>query len=390
MNSTGTDTGSNTDTDGYADTKAWLDVNIQQDHPLSLNASFQCAPGELLALVGPSGSGKSTILRTIAGLHRASHTAITCANTVWDDSTNEFHLSPQQRKTGLVFQEYALFPHKSALQNVMLAASGTAIEKQQLAQELFALTNMRGLEHRSPATLSGGQKQRVAIARALARQPHALLLDEPFSAVDQQTRRKLYRELATLRQSLEIPIVLVTHDLTEVQLLADSLCLVHHGVSLQQGKVADVISQPQSREIARLLGHQNLFSVTVEKTQQHCTVYRLGKLPPISGPLLDNIRAGDKASLLFAPSAIHICHPVNHQNTQTNATAKEQFAVTLKGEIQESVMLGDELLIRLHLDDVTKSLRFKIPVHDAQTYGISQGQRLDVGIKPYGIHAMPA
>lgn len=373
-----------------SDSTSQLNVQIQQQQPFSLNASFQCAPGELLALVGPSGSGKSTILRTIAGLHRATHSNIKCADDLWDDSTHDFHLSPQQRNIGLVFQEYALFPHKSALENVLLATSGSKKAKHELARELFARTNMSGLEHRKPDTLSGGQKQRVAIARALARQPRALLLDEPFSAVDQQTRRRLYRELAALRQSLEIPIVLVTHDLTEVQLLADTLCLIHRGVSLQQGAVADVISRPQSREIARLLGHQNLFSVAVEQTHHESTVYRLGNLPPIAGPVLDNVRSGDNASLLIAPSAIHISYSDDNQQPGSSAVRQEEFAVTLKGDIQESVMLGDELLIRLHLDDVPKSLRFKLPLHEAKKYGIRQGQRLEVGIRAYGIHAMIA
>lgn len=375
-----------------ADSTPCLNVHIQQQQPLSLNVSFQCAPGELLALVGPSGSGKSTILRTIAGLHRATQSTIECASELWDDSATGVHLTAQRRNIGLVFQEYALFPHKSALENVLLATGGSKKARQTLARELFARTNMTGLEHRKPNTLSGGQKQRVAIARALARQPRALLLDEPFSAVDQQTRRKLYRELATLRQNLEIPIILVTHDLTEVQLLADSLCLVHHGVSLQHGAVADVISRPESREIARLLGHQNLFSATVEQVHLDYTMYRLGTLPPIEGPSLDEIKIGDNVSLLIAPSAIQIIDSaIDSDDNQPIAvidSRQEGRCVTLRGAVQESVLLGDELLIRLHLDDVPKSLRFKMPLHEAKKRHIYQGQRLDVMIEHHGIHVM--
>lgn len=366
-----------------------LTVHIQQHQPISLNTSFQCRPGELLALVGPSGSGKSTILRTIAGLHRATHTSIKCAGETWEDSACSIHCKPQQRNIGFVFQEYALFPHKSAIENVLLATSGKSkTDKINSAKALLARTNMTGLENRSPDTLSGGQKQRVAIARALARQPRAILLDEPFSAVDQQTRRKLYRELATLRRTLEIPIVLVTHDLTEVQLLADSLCLIHRGISLQQGAVADVISRPHSREIARLLGHQNLFSVTVVHTDQYSTILSLGNLPHINVPLVAGIKAGDKASLLITPTAIQVIPHHGNSVMSPETEQPEEFAFSLNGVIQESVMLGDELLIRLHLDDVPKSLRFKLPLHEAREKHIVQGQRLNVGIRRHGIHTM--
>ncbi|MFK7994690.1 MAG: ABC transporter ATP-binding protein [Granulosicoccus sp.] len=365
-----------------------LEVRIRQRHPINIDTTLNCAPGELLALVGPSGSGKSTVLRNIAGLNRTESAYIRCGQEVWDDSQAGRHVKTQRRKVGLVFQEYALFPHKSALDNVMLATPGRSeAQRRKKATALLERTNMTGLENRMPATLSGGQKQRVAIARALAREPRVLLLDEPFSAVDQQTRRKLYRELAALRQSLDLPIVLVTHDLTEVQLLADSVCLMHRGSSLQQGPVTSVINRPGSRAIARLVGHQNLFNATIVAHEKEQTVYRLGAIASIRGPHLSGSSIGDQVSLLIAPSAIRI-ESRTVENTAGSAIDENGKSVTLAGTVHESVVLGDELSIRLHLDHVPKSLRFKIPVHTALENNIGQGCKLNVSVQHQGVHAM--
>jgi len=364
-----------------------LEVAVRQQNPIGIDAKLSCAPGELLALVGPSGSGKSTVLRSIAGLNRAETAYIRGGGDVWEDSRSGLYIKAQQRKVGLVFQEYALFPHKSALDNVMLATPGHSREARTLkAAALLERTNMTGLEQRMPASLSGGQKQRVAIARALAREPRVLLLDEPFSAVDQQTRRKLYRELAALRQSLDLPIVLVTHDLTEVQLLADSLCLMHRGSSLQQGPVSNVINRPRSRAIARLVGHQNLFNATIVASEKDHTLYRLGEAAPVKGPLQTGASAGDKVSLLIAPSAIRI-ETMNVSDNENHRVIDGESS-TLNGTVNESVILGDELFIRLHLEHVPKSLRFKIPLHIALENTIGPGSRLKVSVQQQGIHAM--
>lgn len=364
-----------------------LYVEIRQHNPINISAKLHCSPSELLALVGPSGSGKSTVLRTIAGLNRAECAFISCGGEIWDNSTSGVHVKTQKRKAGLVFQEYALFPHKSALDNVMLATPGRSREQRRIkALALLERTNMTGLEKRMPSTLSGGQKQRVAIARALAREPRVLLLDEPFSAVDQQTRRKLYRELAALRQSLDLPIVLVTHDLTEVQLLADSLCLMHRGSSLAQGPVADVINRPFSRAIARLVGHQNLFNATVVSNERDYALYSLGEIAPFKGPPIPDARVGDDVSLLISPSAINMepPAPASKNNTFDNEGDNSRLA----GTVNEAVILGDELSIRLHLERVPKSLRFKIPLHDAVNKSIGVGSRLTVSVQHHGIHAM--
>ena len=238
-----------------------LHVRLNQQRPIPLDAVLDCGPGEMLALVGPSGAGKSTVLRCIAGLHSPQGGRITCNGAVWYDGAGGVNFPAWRRSAGMVFQSYALFPHMTAEGNVKAALGHLpAPERSARAQALLRQVNLSGLERRYPAELSGGQQQRVAVARALAREPAVLLLDEPFSAVDRSTRQKLYRELAELRKELRIPVLLVTHDLDEAALLADRLCLLHHGRTLQSGTPQEVMTRPASVEAARLVDVRNIFT----------------------------------------------------------------------------------------------------------------------------------
>jgi molybdate transport system ATP-binding protein len=239
-----------------------LHVSLKNNGPIRLNAEFDSEPGELLALVGPSGSGKTSVLRAIAGLLKSpglqGRVQVGDApEQLWFDSAHGIHLPPQQRRVGLVFQHYALFPHLTAIENVAIAAGNTWASDQ--FDTLFERMGLSGLQHRRPAQLSGGQQQRVALARALARKPQVLLLDEPFSAVDAPTRQTLYRELAALRQRIAIPMVLVTHDLNEARRLADRVVILDAGESLQIGPPAKVFSSPRNARVAELVGIQNHF-----------------------------------------------------------------------------------------------------------------------------------
>jgi molybdate transport system ATP-binding protein len=248
-----------------------LKVRLDNVSPMPLAAEFECAAGELIALVGPSGSGKTSLLRAVAGLLRAPQLRgrITVGEDIWFDSAQALRLTPQQRRAGLVFQHYALFPHLTALENVAVACpAGLDIRRDPSLQALFERLGLSGLEQRRPAQLSGGQQQRVALARALrritgggetGRRPGVLLLDEPFSAVDAPTRQTLYRELAALRQQVSTPMVLVTHDLSEARRLADRVVIVDAGVTLQSGPPAKVFSSPRNARVADLVGIQNHF-----------------------------------------------------------------------------------------------------------------------------------
>lgn len=233
-----------------------LEVMVRAASPIPLDVAFQVQPGELLALVGHSGSGKTTLLRGIAGLWRPQSARITVNGMAWLDTTAGVDLPTHRRRVGIVFQNYALFPHMTAAQNVMAAMDTPDRAK---AEQTLDLVNLHGLADRKPAQLSGGQQQRVAVARALARKPHALLLDEPFSAVDRATREKLYGEIISLRRHLEMPVVLVTHDMNEAQLLADRMVVIEQGRIVREGTTADVMADPDAlramgiREVAAML-----------------------------------------------------------------------------------------------------------------------------------------
>lgn len=229
---------------------------------MPLSGSFRCEPGELLALVGPSGAGKTSMLRVLAGLMRPENGHVRVGEELWCDSANNVFVPSRQRHVGLVFQDYALMPHLSALDNVALSL--LHLPRAERAQRARYWLNHVGLvperlAHR-PSALSGGQQQRVAVARALARAPRVLLLDEPFSAVDSMTRQGLYRLLADLRRELVIPIVLVTHDLDEARLLADRLVVMDGGQVLQQGPSMAIHRAPRNARVADLVGIQNRFT----------------------------------------------------------------------------------------------------------------------------------
>lgn len=231
-----------------------LHVRLYQKGPIPLDVELSCGEGELLALVGPSGAGKSTVLRAIAGLYWSREGRITCGGTVWFDAVSNIKIPPHKRPVGLVFQSYALFPHMTALRNVMTACGHLPKnEREPKARGLLKLVHLQGLEDRRPFSLSGGEQQRVAVARALAREPAVLLLDEPFSAVDRRTRRKLHGELAELRKAVRIPILLVTHDLDEAVALSDRMCVLDQGDTLQTGSLSELVEAPANKRVADAL-----------------------------------------------------------------------------------------------------------------------------------------
>ena len=231
-----------------------LRVRLKQSGAIPLAVNLTCEPGELVALVGPSGSGKTTILRTIAGLYRPHDGQVSCDGVDWLNTGANVNIPPYQRRVGLVFQSYALFPHMTALANVTAAMAHLAPDlRETRARELLRLVHLNGFESRKPSALSGGQQQRVAVARALARDPAVLLLDEPFSAVDRRTRRQLQQELRELRTAVRTPILLVTHDLDEAMALADQLCVLDKGETLQTGRPADVLAAPASARVREAL-----------------------------------------------------------------------------------------------------------------------------------------
>jgi molybdate transport system ATP-binding protein len=219
---------------------------------LDLDLRIAVAPGECLAVAGPSGAGKTSLLRVAAGLLRPEHGLVEAGGETWLDTRRGVDLPPERRRCGYLFQEYALFPHLSAWQNVAYPLRGS--DRRERAAALLDRFGMSGLADARPRTLSGGERQRVALARALAREPDVLLLDEPLSALDARTRASAVRELGALLRDADVPAVLVTHDFAEAAALGDRVAIVDAGRLLQEGTPSDLAAAPQSAFVADFTG----------------------------------------------------------------------------------------------------------------------------------------
>jgi len=243
-----------------------LSVRIQQRSSIPLDLDFTCDPGDVLAIFGPSGSGKSTILRSIAGLYRPEGATVRAGGETWSDTAANTFAPPHRRAVGIVFQEYALFPHLTALGNVMTALGHRpSTGRRSRAEELLRLVHLSDHQDRRPHQLSGGERQRVALARALAREPAVLLLDEPFAAVDRTVRRRLQDEIDELRRTLDIPLVLVTHDFDDVVRLATRLLILERGKAIASGALSDLTSRPDLPWLREAVGLGSVFEARVVK-----------------------------------------------------------------------------------------------------------------------------
>jgi molybdate transport system ATP-binding protein len=220
----------------------------------------------MTVLFGPSGAGKTTILRCLAGLERPEEGFIRLGDDVWFEAVRGICRPPQARDIGYLFQDYALFPHLTLAGNVGYGLSRLAVgERRRRIGELLDIFGLQGMEDRYPAQLSGGQQQRVALARALARRPRLLLLDEPLSALDTPTREQLRLELRTWLARLQIPVLLVTHERSEVLALADTVLIVDEGQIRQAGSAEEVFFHPASVAVARIVGVENILPVHFRK-----------------------------------------------------------------------------------------------------------------------------
>jgi molybdate transport system ATP-binding protein len=218
-----------------------IDVSLPL-RDFELAVELEIAAGETVALVGPSGAGKSTVLRAVAGLVRPERGHISCGETWFDGRVDR---RPEERSVGLVFQDYALFPHLTVERNVAFGGPLNGL------LERFGIVHLAGSR---PSELSGGERQRVALARALARRPRVLLLDEPMSALDPHTRADVRAELRAILRGLGLPTLLVTHDFEDAATLADRVGVLVDGKLLQLAPAADLVAAPSDAFVAALTG----------------------------------------------------------------------------------------------------------------------------------------
>jgi molybdate transport system ATP-binding protein len=379
-----------------------FELSIDQHRPMRLQGDLSCEPGHLLALVGPSGAGKSSLLRVIAGLMRPESGRVSLGGTVWSDSTKHQFLAPQRRRVGMVFQNYALMPHLDALDNVALAAEGDRSKAKTLLEKL-------GLDAaqiaRRPQQLSGGQQQRVALARALARQPQVLLLDEPFSAVDQLTRQVLYRELSELKQTIGLPMIMVTHDLDEARLLCDQMAVMDAGVILQKGSPESIYQSPRNQRVAELVGIQNRFSGIFEKRLESTAVNanaepfeksRDGRGLLLWGKHPDNprleirdkgrIEEGQEVTWVISGDGLQLIPAPLIPGPSTGGNTKDWPA-----QVIELRSLGEVRLCRVRVDlPEPQELTLTFTAMNFPDVNLSVGAKLVVRLDSSKIHVMPA
>ena len=225
--------------------------------------SFSLKPGEIGCMLGPSGCGKTTVLRSIAGFENAWRGRILIDDI--EVSTPGFSLPPERRNIGMVFQDFALFPHLRVEENVRFGLHRLERREQQgRVQEMLAIVGMLAYAQAYPHQLSGGQQQRVALARALAPRPSILLLDEPFSNMDVDLREQLAREVRNILKQENNTAVLVTHDQNEAFAMADQICVMNEGSVMQQGSGYDLYHRPANRFVADFIGQGVIIPATVE------------------------------------------------------------------------------------------------------------------------------
>lgn len=359
-----------------------LQVQLDQSLPIPLQVELYCPPGQVLSLVGPSGSGKSTVLRAIAGLLRTAKGRVACGGELWLDSAQGRRWTPQQRRVGMVFQQYALFPHLSALANVAEAVPRVHADRLDRAQALLARVNLRGLEARRPHELSGGQQQRVALARALAREPAVLLMDEPFSAVDEQTRMHLHAELAELRRHLDIPVVLVTHDLDEAALLSDRMAVLAEGRILQTGTPAEVLQRPASTRVAQLAGMSNVFNAVVERHDPGTATWLRWQGLLLQVPLAAEYAPGDQVAWAIRSDQIRL--PTREGLLDRPGETSLDVKVLAVAALRQAVRVQLQTL-----GAQPGELVMQVPPAQAARHGIAPGKLMKVRLSSGGIVVMP-
>jgi putative spermidine/putrescine transport system ATP-binding protein len=265
--------------------------------------SLDIKPGELVSLLGPSGCGKTTLLKIVAGFQRQT------AGDVCVDGHSITHLPPNARRIGIVFQNYALFPHMTVAQNVAYGPQAAGLPRDRVAAvvaEMLDLVRMAAFRDRLPRDLSGGQQQRVALARCLAIQPNILLLDEPFSALDKNLRLDMQIEIKRLQRQSGITTVLVTHDQEEALAMSDRIAVLSGGNLEQFASPTDIYDRPASVFVNTFVGSANLLRGAITESSGQTTSVRLDGGAVVTAAVPPPSAAGARVLLSVRPERIRL------------------------------------------------------------------------------------
>ena len=343
------------------------------------DVSFSIAKGDIVSLLGPSGCGKTTTLRMISGFEDPEEGQVRISGADMKGKR------PYERNVGLLFQDYALFPHMTVSQNVAYGLKYRGFEAKGIpgrVSEMLELVKLTGFEGRRPGQLSGGQQQRVALARALAISPEVVLLDEPLSALDAKLRQELRLELKEILGAVGATTVVVTHDQEEAMSLGDSVIVMNQGRIMQQGMPTEIYANPSTKFVAEFIGRSNWFSgrfTTAKGNGVAC--YETDDGLSINAVRPDNSSVADDGfELCVRPERI------NRLTASANATARESGQTVLRGQVRDIAHLGSDV----HLV-VNVSGRSMLVIEQFHGQALEHaGEEIEIAFRPKDCIVVPA
>jgi len=330
--------------------------------------------GEFLTMLGPSGSGKTTCLMMLAGFETATHGDIRLDGVSIND------IPPHKRGIGMVFQNYALFPHMTVAENLSFPLEVRKIgksEREEKVKRAFEMVEMGGFGGRRPAQLSGGQQQRIALARALVFEPELVLMDEPLGALDKQLREKMQFEITHLAHNLGITVVYVTHDQTEALTMSDRVAVFDDGRIQQLASPDKLYEEPENSFVAQFIGENNTLEGVVKEIADDRAVVRLDDGELIDCKLVNVSAAGERTRVSIRPERV-----------EYNRDRLSPDAHTLKAEVLEFIYMGDIFRTRLR---VAGNDEFVIKTRNAPDQErLKPGEQIEIGWLPQDCRALDA
>ncbi len=284
------------------------------------SADIDLREGEFLTLLGPSGSGKSTLLWAVAGLNDPD------SGQIWIDGREATHLPPFQREIGMVFQNYALFPHMTIGQNIgfpLEMRKMNRIDREKAVMRVLDMVKLGHVADRYPSELSGGQQQRIALARAFVYEPSIILMDEPLGALDKKLRDHLQLEIKHLHEQLGVTIMYVTHDQEEAMVMSDRICLMNNAGIEQIGTPEELYFRPKTVFAADFLGESNLVDGVVQEVNGNSTSVEIGGTGVTRALPNPDLNVGEKVKLMTRPEAVDVLRDGETRTNEVSGTLRE-------------------------------------------------------------------
>jgi putative spermidine/putrescine transport system ATP-binding protein len=322
-----------------------LDVRKTYGTVVALEAaSIEMSEGEFLTLLGPSGSGKTTLLMAIAGINNPD------SGEIWIDDKLATYLPPFKRDLGMVFQNYALFPHMTIFDNIAFPLRMRKMDMKLIRKEIARVLEIVELDHvakRYPRELSGGQQQRIALARCIVYKPSIILMDEPLGALDKKLRGTLQREIKQLHENLGITVLYVTHDQEEAMVMSDRICVMNDGRIDQIGTPDELYFRPSTVFSADFLGESNLFNGEVLEVKKDSVVIRGPAGITVQGELSGSVNTGERVKFMVRPEFVYTDKTVPSDNS-------------VEGILKEVIVTGQITKYFVKLSDGTEMMSLQL------------------------------